>query len=49
VSIDETTDASRRKAADFVMMVLKNDHILSEKSFILPCKEMSAVKHTTIA
>jgi hypothetical protein len=49
VSTDETADASGRKVANVVIGVLKNDHTLSEKSFLLSCKEMSAVKHTTIA
>jgi hypothetical protein len=49
VSIDETTDASERKFANVVIGVLRNDQTLSEKSFLLPCKEMSAVNHTTIA
>jgi hypothetical protein len=48
VSIDETTDASGRKAAN-VIGVLKNDQTPSEKSFLLTCKEMSAVNHTTMA
>jgi hypothetical protein len=49
VSIDETTDASGRKVANIVIGVLKNDQTLSEKSFLLSCKEMSAVNHTKIA
>jgi hypothetical protein len=49
VSIDKTTDASGRKVANFVIEVLKNDQTLSERSFLLSCKEMSAVNHTTIA
>jgi hypothetical protein len=49
VSIDETTDASGSKVANDVIGVLKNDQTLSEKSFLLSCKEMSAVNHTTIA
>jgi hypothetical protein len=48
VSIDETTDASGTKVAN-VIGVLKNYHTLSEKSFLLSCKEMSAVNHTIIA
>jgi hypothetical protein len=48
VSIDETTDASGRKVANVVIGVLKNGQTLSEKSFILSCKEMSAVNHTKI-
>jgi hypothetical protein len=48
VSIDEKTDASGRKVAN-VIGVLKNDQTLSEKSFLLLRKEMSAVNHTTIA
>jgi hypothetical protein len=49
VSTDETTNASGRKVANVVIGVLKNDQTLSEKSFLLSCKEMSAVYHTTIA
>jgi hypothetical protein len=49
VSIGETTKASGRKVANVVIGVLKNDQTLSEKSFLLSCKEMSAVNHTTIA
>jgi hypothetical protein len=44
VSIHETTDAS----ANVVIGVLKNDQTLSQKSFHLSCKEMSAVNHTTL-
>jgi hypothetical protein len=43
VSTDETTNAN------IVIGVLKNDQTLSEKSFLLSCKEMSAVNLTTIA
>jgi hypothetical protein len=43
VSIDETTDASGRKVANVVIGVLKNNQTLSEKSFRLSCKEMSAL------
>jgi hypothetical protein len=46
VSIDETTDASGRKVANVVIGVLKHDKTISEKSFLLSCKEMSAVNHT---
>jgi hypothetical protein len=49
LSINETTDANGRKVANVVIGVLKNDQTLSEKSFLLSCKEMSAVNHTTIA
>jgi hypothetical protein len=35
--------------ANVVIGVLKNGQTLSEKSFILSCKEMSAVNHTKIA
>jgi hypothetical protein len=49
VSIDEITDASGRKVANAVIAVLKKDEALSEKPFLLSCKEMSAVNHTTIA
>jgi hypothetical protein len=44
VSIHETTDAS----ANVVIEVLKNDQTLSQKSFHLSCKEMSAVNHTIL-
>jgi hypothetical protein len=44
--MDETTDASGRKVANFVIEVLKTNETLPEKSFLLSCKEMSAVKHT---
>jgi hypothetical protein len=40
----ETNDASGRKIANDVIGVLKNNHMLSEKSF-LACKEMSAMNH----
>jgi hypothetical protein len=43
------TDASGRKVANVVIGVLKNNQMLSEKSFSLSCKEMSAVNHTTAA
>jgi hypothetical protein len=49
VAVDETTDASGRKVANVVIVVLKNHQTLSEKSFLLSCKEMSAVNHITIA
>jgi hypothetical protein len=49
VSIGEITNASGRKVANIVIGVLKNDQTLSEKSFLLSCKEMSAVNHITIA
>jgi hypothetical protein len=49
VSTDETINASGRKVANIVIGVLKNDQTLSDKSFLLSCKEMSAVNHTTIA
>jgi hypothetical protein len=42
VSIDKRTDASGRKFAN-VIGVLKHDQSLSDKQFILSCKEMSAV------
>jgi hypothetical protein len=45
VSLVETTDAS----ANVVIGVAKSDQTLSEKSFLLLFKEMSAVNHTTIA
>jgi hypothetical protein len=45
----ETTDASGGKVANVVIGVLKNDQTLSKKSFLLSCKKMSAVNHTTIA
>jgi hypothetical protein len=42
-------DACGRKVANVVIGVLKNDQTPSEKSFLLFCKEMSAVNHTTAA
>jgi hypothetical protein len=48
VSIDDTTNASERKVVN-VIGVLKTDQTLSEKSFLLSCKEMSGVNHTKIA
>jgi hypothetical protein len=47
MSVDETTNASRRKVSD-VIVVLENDRTLSEKSFVLSCQKMSAVNHTKI-
>jgi hypothetical protein len=44
VSTDETTNASGRKVAD-VIGVLKNNQMLSEKSFLLPSHKKSAVKY----
>jgi hypothetical protein len=49
ISIDDITDASRRKVTNGVIGTLKNDKPLSEKSFLLPCQEISAVNHTKIA
>jgi hypothetical protein len=49
VSTDKTTDASGSKVANVIIGVLKNHQTLSEKSFLLLCKEMSAVNHTTAA
>jgi hypothetical protein len=49
LSIDGKTYASGRKVANIVIAVLKNDQTLSEKSFLLSCKEMSAVNHAIIA
>jgi hypothetical protein len=43
------TNASGRNVANVVIGVLKNNQMLSEKSFSLSCKEMSAVYHTTAA
>jgi hypothetical protein len=38
-----------KEGCSVVIGVLKNEHTLSEKSFLLSCKEMSAENHTTIA
>jgi hypothetical protein len=48
VSTSETTDVSGRKVAIVVIGILKNNQALSEKSFLLSYKEMTAVNHTTM-
>lgn len=48
-SIHERTDAGRRKVANAVNGVLKRDQMISEKSFLLSCQEVSAVNHATLA
>jgi hypothetical protein len=49
VSIDETSNASGRKAANIVVGVLKNNQMLSEGLFLLSWQELSAVNRATIA
>lgn len=49
VCIDETTDSTLRKLGNVVIGVLKNDKIVSERSFLIACKEMPAANHITVA
>lgn len=46
MAVCETTNASRRKVANVVIGLLKNDQTLLEKLFLLSCQEMSAVNYT---
>jgi hypothetical protein len=48
VSIEETTDVSRRKAANISIGILKNVQTLLEKQFLLSSQEISAVIYITI-
>jgi hypothetical protein len=47
--IDGIAYASGRKIANVVIGVLKNDQTLSEKSFLLSCKDIPVVNHAAIA
>ena len=49
VGIDETTDLSGRKAGNVVVSILKNEKCISEKSFLVKCKELPAANHIAIA
>jgi hypothetical protein len=45
MSTHKTTDGNGKKATN-VIEVLKNNQMLSEKSFLLSCNKMYAVNHT---
>ena len=49
ISVDETTDSAGRKLGNVVIVVLTNDEIVSELSFLKVCKEISAENHITVA
>ena len=42
-------DSSGRKMVNIIILVLKDDDVLSEKFFLLACEEISVVNYTTVA